>query len=173
MPRKNGVLLLLIFIVFFWFGGSAGAQHQHGHGAPAAPGKKTPATQGTSPSKSAAQSVTVEGFKITLEVMSMADHMKHLKATQGHGEGNHAKTHSFMVTLQDTASKEIISDAKIQYLLSTPKGGKETGNLTWSGDHYGGEFSPKDKGNYQVELKIESGGMERNAKFTYESKGSR
>jgi hypothetical protein len=170
MLRKTGVFLLSISIAFFWLGGLAGAQHQHGHGTPAAPAGKMPATKEIPVSISAAKSVTVEGFKITFEVMSMGEHMKHLKATPGHAEGDHAKTHSFMVTLQDTASKEIISDAKIQYLLSTPGGDKETGNLTWSGDHYGGGFSPKDKGTYQVQLKIESSGMERGAKFTYEFK---
>ena len=33
-----------------------------------------------------------------------------------------------------------------------------------------GGFTPKEKGTYQVQLKIESGGMERGAKFTYEFK---
>jgi len=170
MEKKMGTFGLAIFLTFFWLGGWAVAQHQHGHSAPATPSSKKPGAIESSSTKLTTQNITVDGYKITFDVMSMEEHMKHLKATQGHGAGDHSKTHSFMVTVQDTASKEIISDAKVQYLLSAPGGGKETGNLTWSGDHYGGGFTPKEKGIYQVQLKIEGGGMERGAKFTYEFK---
>jgi len=58
----------------------------------------------------------------------------------------------------------------VQYTFIRPSGQKETGTLVWSGDHYGGGLSPKEKGIYQFQLMIESGGMEREAKFTYELK---
>jgi len=154
MTEKMKMVLLATFLAFFYGAGWGWAQHQHGHGTPPASADKKGESQRTSPSKSNAQSITVEG----------------LKTTQGHGQGDHSQTHSFMVSLQDTASKEILSDAKVQYTISSPQGGKETGKLTWSGDHYGGGFSPKDKGTYQVQLKIESDGMEREAKFSYEMK---
>lgn len=170
MDRRAGVFGVAVFLAVFWLGGWAGAQHQHGQGVPEAPAGKKPGAKEASTSKSTTQNLTVDGYKITFDVMSMEEHMKHLKTTRGHGEGDHSKTHSFMVTLQDTASKEIISDAKVQYLLSAPGGGKETGNLIWSGDHYGGGFTPKDKGTYQVQVKIESGGTERGGRFTYEFK---
>ena len=167
---KVKMSLLMTFFVLFYGGGWALAQHQHGHGTPPASADKKAAPQGTVTSKSNSQIITVEGMKITFEVMSMGEHMQHLKTTQGHGRGDHSQTHSFMVTIQDTASKEILSDAKVQYTISSPLGGKETGKLIWSGDHYGGGFSPKEKGNYQVQVKIESDGMEREAKFSYELK---
>jgi hypothetical protein len=75
-----------------------------------------------------------------------------------------------MVTLQDTASKEIISDARVDFSVLRPSGQKEGGKMEWSGDHYGGGFSPREKGTLQVQLKIESGGMEREAKLSYELK---
>jgi hypothetical protein len=75
-----------------------------------------------------------------------------------------------MVTLQDTASKEIIADARVSFSVLSPSGKKENGKMEWSGEHYGAGFSPREKGTYQVELKIESGGMEREAKLTYEFK---
>jgi hypothetical protein len=98
--------------------------------------------------------------------------MKHMQMAKGgsHGKAEHSQSHMFMVTLQDTASKEIISDAKVAYTILSPSGRKETGKLEWSGDHYGGGFSPKEKGTYQVLLMIEGGGMEREAKFTYGAK---
>lgn len=170
MGKKAGAFGLAVIIAFFWLGGWAGAQHSQGHGAPAAPASKKSGGKEASVSKPTAQNLTVEGYKITFDVMSMEEHMKHVKTTQTHGEGDHSKTHSFMVTLQDTASKEIISDAKVRCVITAPGGGKETGNLTWSGDHYGGGFNPKEKGTYQVRLKIESGGMEREAIFKYAAK---
>ncbi|MCJ7493489.1 MAG: hypothetical protein MUP68_04520, partial [Deltaproteobacteria bacterium] len=116
--------------------------------------------------------LNVEGLMIAFEVMAMDEHMQHIQAAKGgsHGEPDHSKSHSIMVTIQDTASREIISDAKVIFSVSSPSGAKESGKLDWSGDHYGGGFSPKEKGAYQVQLRIEGGGMEREATFTYEAK---
>ncbi len=79
----------------------------------------------------------------------------------------HSESHAMMVTIQDTASKEIISDARIQFSLLAPGGAKEAGKLEWSGDHYGASFDAKEKGTYEIQFLIESGGMNREAKFSY------
>ncbi len=114
------------------------------------------------------QSESVDGYKITLDIMDMSAHMSMPGMKMGSmSDADHSKSHAFMVTIQDTASKEIISDAKISYTLISPSGGKETGKLDWSGDHYERSFNAKEKGTYQVQLQIESGGMEREAKFSY------
>lgn len=115
------------------------------------------------------QSVSVDGFKISLDVMDMSMHtsMQKMKGNPAPGESDVAKSHAIMVMIQDTASKEIITDAKVQYALISPSGEKETGRLEWSGDHFGGSFSPKEKGTYRVQFMIESGGMERQAQFEY------
>lgn len=162
-------------ILLFWSGllallvsGGAMAQHQHDHGGGSmkAPKKSAVPEAGKRP----VQSQTVEGFKITFEIMDMTAHMQHLKTSKGHGESAHSQSHTFMVAIQDTASKEIISDAKVRYTIISPAGEKETGELKWSGDHYGGGFSPKEKGTYRVQLRVESGGMEREATFSYQIK---
>ena len=115
------------------------------------------------------QSVTVDGYKITLDIMDMSMHtsMQTMKGNPAPGESDQVKSHAIMVVVQDTASKEIITDAKVNYTLVSPSGAKETGKLEWSGDHFGRGFNAKEKGGYQVQLQIESGGMEREAKFTY------
>ena len=167
---KKFVLVFLSALLLVLFSGLAMAQHEHGHGTDvSSPQKGKPAEM--SMKSGPVQSVTVEGFKVTLEVMGMGEHMKHMQMAKGgsHGEAEHSKSHMFMVTVQDTVSKEIISDAKVAYTVLNPSGGKETGKLEWSGDHYGAGFSPKEKGTYQVQLMIESGGMEREAKFTYKA----
>ncbi len=167
---KRLVLVFLSGVMLIFFSGAAVAQHSHDHGAPSKARPKKAAPQ-EARAKSSAQTLNVEGLMIAFEVMAMDEHMKHLSGRSGgHGEPDHSKSHSIMVTVQDMASKEIISDGKVQYTLTSPSGEKETGKLEWSGDHYAGGFSPKEKGAYQVQLKIESGGMEREATFGYEAK---
>ena len=167
---KKLVSIFLSCSLVFLFLAVALAQHSHDHGAPSKARPKKAAPQ-EARAKSFAQTLNVEGLMIAFEVMAMDEHMKHLSGRSGgHGEPDHSKSHSIMVTVQDMASKEIISDARVQYTLTSPSGEKETGKLEWSGDHYAGGFSPKEKGAYQVQLRIEGGGMEREATFTYEAK---
>lgn len=114
------------------------------------------------------QSLTLDGYKVSLDIMDMSMHMSMPGMKMNSmTDADHSKSHAFMVSIQDTASKEIISDAKINYTLTSPSGEKETGKLDWSGDHYERSFNAKEKGLYQVQLRIESGGMEREAKFTH------
>lgn len=170
-------LLFLAGIFVFSLGGAAMAQHGHGHGGMnmdmSAHGSMS--TQGGGSHSMAmsmkdqpVQSVSVDGYKISLDIMDMSMHMS-MQGMKGNSmkDAEHSKSHAFMVTVQDTASKEIVSDAKVNYTLINPLGAKETGKLEWSGDYYGGSFTPKEKGAYQVQLQIENGGMEREAKFSY------
>jgi hypothetical protein len=170
MRKRLGLVFLSVLSLIF-FSGTAVAQHGHDHGAPSKAAPKKAASK-EARVKSSARTLNVEGLMITFEVMAMDEHMQHIQAAKGgsHGDADHAKSHSIMITIQDKASREIISDAKVQYTLTRPSGGKESGKLDWSGDHYGGGFSPKEKGAYQVQLRIEGGGMEREATFTYEAK---
>jgi hypothetical protein len=161
--RIFGVMISVFLIIFLV--GVALAQHGHDHG-----GATSTPRKGTTMANGFAQSLTVEGWKVSFEVMSMGEHMRHVSKGSNHSKADHTKSHSIMVSIQDTASKEIISDAKVTYNILSPSGGKESGKLEWSGDHYGGGFSPKEKGAYQVQLMIESGGMEREAKFIYGAK---
>ena len=170
---KKFVLAFLASLVVTFLSGAAMAQHGgHGHGGPSPTSPKAGPSQEMPMKMRIAQAATIEGYQVTFEVMDMSTHMSMpgMKGNPQHGTSEHSQSHALMVKVQDTASKEIISDAKVGYTLISPSGEKETGTLEWSGDHYGGSFGPKEKGTYQVELKIESGGMEREAKFTYESK---
>lgn len=170
MVAKRLGLLLVVGIFGFVFTGVAMAQHGHGgSGGAAAPGDQKGHSMSMSMKDRPVQSITVEGYKITLDVMDMSMHasMQMTKGNPGPGESDHAKSHALMLVVQDTASKEIITDAKVNYVLVTPSGKKEEGKLDWSGDHYGRGFDAREKGDYQVKFKIESGGMEREASFKY------
>lgn len=155
-------------LLVFCLSGAAWAQHVHSHGAPTA--SKGTGAKDSTPAEGSAQTVILEGVKISLEVMNMGDHMKHTTKGSAHSEADHSKSHSLMVTIQDVASKEIISDAKVTFVILGPSGRKDSGKLTWSGDHYGAGVEWKEKGKYQIQLRMESGGMEREAKFSYEFK---
>ena len=161
MAKKVVSIFCAGFFVLF-FGGLALAQHGHDHGGGTAPATKVPAKP---MAKANLQSQTIDGLKVTFEVMSMGEHMKHAASGASHGGADHGKSHSLMVTLQDAASREIISDAAVDYTIVTPGGAKEEGKLTWSGDHYAAGFDPQEKGVYKAQLKIVSGGVARDAKF--------
>ena len=169
---KKSVLALLLSVLVGFFPGVAMAQHSHGHGGTSTttPGMGT--SQEMPMGKRGVQSTIVEGWKIGFEVMSMEAHMAMpgMKGHSQHSVTSSSQSHSIMVTIQDTGSKEIISDAKVMYTILSPSAKKETGKLEWSGDHYGVGFNPNEKGQYQVQLIIEGGGMEREAKFKYEAK---
>jgi hypothetical protein len=173
MVKKCFVIILSAFLGIL-FSGEVVAQHSHDHGGMKAPAEKKSSPQRTPAEKAPVQFITVEGLKISFEVMAMGEHMQHLQSAKGaaspHSDAAHSQSHSIMVTIQDMAFQEIISDAKVAFLILSPQGEKETGKLEWSGDHYGGGFSLKEKGVYQVQLKVESGGMEREATFRYEAK---
>jgi hypothetical protein len=177
---KKVFLVFLSGLLVASFSGVAMAQHSHGHGGAAMSAPEKPSSHEMPMKGQPAQSVTMEGYKITFEVMDMSAHMAMpgmkgmsmpgMKGNPQQGGSEQSKSHVIMVTVQDTASKEIVSDAKVMYTILSTSGGKETGKLEWAGDYFGGGFSPKEKGSYQVHLMIESGGMEREAKFTYEAK---
>jgi len=159
---------ILAGLLVFCLSGAAWAQHGHSHGAPAV--SKGTGAKDSPPAMGSVQTVTLEGVRISLEVMSMGDHRKHMTKGSAHGNADHSKSHSLMVTLQDVASKEIISDARVAFVISGPAERKESGKLTWSGDHYAAGINLEEKGKYQIELRAESGGMERVAQLSYEFK---
>jgi hypothetical protein len=167
--RKGALLVLLSVAVLAYFPHAALAQTGgHGHGNPPASSAGMGSRE-MSMKKGGTQSVSVEDLRITFEVMDMSEHMAMpgMQGTPQHSASEHSQSHALMVTIQDSASKEIISDAKIRYTITSPSGPKETGKMEWSGDRYTGGFSPKGKGVYQVQLMIDSGGMEREARFTH------
>jgi hypothetical protein len=164
---KKFHFFLLSAVLVFGFSATALAQHGHGHGESTPPAKTGAGKDSGAKGKQDVQSKSVEGLKISLQVMSMSEHMQHAQKGSAHGDADHSKTHTLMVTLQDEFSKEILADAKIRYTVVAPSGQKETGQLTWFGDSYSAGFSPKEKGPYQIQLKVESGGAERDTNFTY------
>jgi hypothetical protein len=178
---KKAVIVFLAGIFGVFIAGAAMAQHGQGQGQSGGSMQGSQgghSMQGSQGSHSMpmmmnrpVQVANVDGMKVTLDVMDMSLHtsMQNMKGNPMHGV-DHTQSHAIMLTVQDTASKEILSDAKVRYTLVTPSGEKETGTLAWSGDHFGGGFNPKVKGPYQIQFLIETGGMEREATFTYEAK---
>jgi len=171
MGKITGVFFLAGALVLV-FAGISMAQHGHGsgHGGVGMPAQGSGGGSHSMPMMNRpVQSVTVDGYKVSLDIMDMSMHasMQKMKGNPAPGEMDHAKSHAIMVIIQDTASREIITDAKVTYTLLSPSGAKETGKLDWSGDHYGRGFDAQEKGSYQVQLKIEGGGMEREAKLAY------
>ena len=170
--RKKVILVLLSGFLSVFFSGVAMAQHSHQHGSPSPSTSSKGSSHQMPMGKQAVQSTMAEGWKIGFEVMSMEANMAMpgMKGHSQHSASASSPSHSIMVTVQDTSSKEIISDAKVTYTVLSPSDKKEAGKLEWSGDHYGANFNPKEKGTYRVQVMIHSAGIEREAKFQYEAK---
>ena len=174
MSKVVKKIFLLLLAVFSGIFSMEPAMAQHGHGSVhGGTGMPAQGSGGGSHSMSMmnrpVQSVTVDGYKVSLDIIEMSMHMPMQKSKgnpppQGY---DNSKSHAIMVMIQDTASKEIITDAQVNCAVVAPGGEKESGRLQWSGDHYGTGFEPKSKGAYQVQLKIENGGMEREAMIAY------
>lgn len=169
MDKFGKKMRIAIFAGIFVLSMAGAAMAQHGHGGGSSNSGGQMGGHSMSMGNRPVQSVTVDGYKVTLDIMDMSMHasMQKSKGNPTPGEMDHAKSHAIMVTIQDTASKEIITDAKVTYTLIAPSGAKEMGNLDWSGDHYGRGFNPQGKGSYQLQVMIEGGGMNREAKFSY------
>ncbi len=173
--RKAARLAGMLFAVgIFVLALSAIAMAQHGHGS--GHGGTDMSSHGSGEGSHSmsmmnrpVQSVTIDNYKISLDIMDISMHasMQKMKGNPAPGESDHAKSHAIMVMIQDTGSREIISDAKVNCTVLTPSGQKFAGKLDWSGDHYGRGLEAKEKGSYQVQLKIESGVMERDASFKW------
>lgn len=128
---KKFVLTFLASLWVIFLAGVAMGQHGHDHGSPSSAPQKGTSQEMTVVNQP--QSVTLEGFKITFEVMDMSMHMSMpgMKGSPQHGASEHSQSHALMVKVQDTASKEIISDAKVQYTLIRPSGRKR--RVNWYG----------------------------------------
>src|ERR1035437_980710 len=154
--------------------GLAFAQHTHDHGA-------TPATKmehsGMSHQMSMAdrpvQSATVEGLKVSLDVMDMGMHvhMQGMKRNPVPDTYDSKQSQAIMVMIQSTASKEIVKDADVEITIISPTGEKKTSKVPWCGDHYGESFSPSEKGTYQVVVKVEGREGKRETSFKYQFNG--
>jgi hypothetical protein len=154
--------------------GIADAQHNHDHSA-------TPATQMEHHDMSnqmsmpdrPVQSATIEGLKVSLDVMDMGMHvhMQGIKRNPMPDSYDSKQSQAIMVMIQSTASKETLKDADVAITIISPTGEKKTSKAPWCGDHYGVSFSPSEKGTYQIVVKVEGREGKGETTFTYQFNG--
>ena len=168
----QGVIVLAASVILGY--GIADAQHSHDHGAP--PAAKTD-HQGMSDTMSMAdrpvQSATVQGLKVSLDVMDMGMHvhMQGMKRNPVPDTYDAKQSQAIMVMIQSTASKETVKDADVTITIISPTGEKKTSKAPWCGDHYGESFSPSEKGTYQVVVKVEGREGKGETSFKYQFNG--
>jgi len=151
--------------------GIADAQHNHG-ASPAAKMEHSGKSHQMSMADRPVQSATVEGLKVSLDVMDMGMHvhMQGMKRNPVPDTYDSKQSQAIMVMIQSTASKETVKDADVEITIISPTGEKKTSKAPWCGDHYGESFSPSEKGTYQIVVKVEGREGKGETTFKYQFK---
>ena len=161
----------LVFLLAFSLGPlSAVAQHA-GHQAPAAAGeKKTEAPPGEETSLT--RTFLLEGFKTSFSIVALAEHKKMLKDMKMKIEVDPQATHNIALTLTDTRTNQMVSDAIVKMKVINPQGKDQIKLLDFTPamNQYAGDFNLSDKGRYQILILFKSSGMKRAAGFYYNLK---
>ena len=161
----------LVFLLAFSLGPlSAVAQHA-GHQAPAAAGeKKTEAPPGEETPLT--RTFLLEGFKTSFSIVALAEHKKMLKDMKMKIEVDPQATHNIALTLTDTRTNQMVSDAIVKMKVINPQGKDQIKLLDFTPamNQYAGDFNLSDKGRYQILILFKSSGMKRAAGFYYNLK---
>lgn len=130
---------------------------------------------------------TVEGMKITWEIMSMdkamkvmdkemmgkEGHKEEMKGMGGHGDMGKMASHHLSVQLVDAASGKEIKDAKVIATSFAPNGDEEKKVLYTmvieGKNHYMEDFTFNQKGDYKIQLLIRRVGKDLVYSFDYEA----
>ncbi|MDA8124211.1 MAG: hypothetical protein M0009_03365 [Deltaproteobacteria bacterium] len=164
----------VVFGVLFVFGiGEALAQHGHDHGAAAAApagnaGMMMPHQMPLTAVRSL-QSATVDGLKISVDIMGMGmhAHMQEMKGTPLPATFDRSKGQAIMVTIEAADTKKVVKDAEVTVTVIGPKGETTTGKAPWYGDHYGASFGSDEDGTYRIVVAAVSNGVKREAEFKH------
>jgi hypothetical protein len=172
VKKMQGIIALAISMTLV--SGLAFAQHNHNHDAvPAAQVEHSGMSHQMSMANRSVQSATIQGLKVSLDVMDMGMHvrMQGMKGNPVPDTYDSKQSQATMVMIQSTASKETVKDADVAITIISPTGEKKTSKALWCGDHYGESFSPSEKGTYQIVVKVEGREGKGETTFTYQFNG--
>jgi hypothetical protein len=164
------------FVVFgflFVFGiGEALAQNGHDHGAGAAAPSGNAGMMSHHNMSMAArpvQSITVDGLKISADVMGMGMHvqMQTMKGFPLPGTFDRTVSQAIMVMIEAADTKRVVKDAEVTVTVIGPMGETTTGKAPWYGDHYGASFSSDEDGTYRILVAAVGNGVKREAEFKH------
>jgi hypothetical protein len=169
---RQGVIVLAASVILSY--GIAEAQHNHNHSvAPAAKMEHQGMSHQMSMADRPVQSATIEGLKVSLDVMDMGMHV-HMQGMKGNpvpDTYDAGQSQAIMVMIKSLALKETIKDAGVTITIISPTGKEKTSKTPWCGDHYGESFSPSEVGTYQILVEVEGQGGKGKATFKYVHKG--
>lgn len=130
------------------------------------------------------EGATVDGLKISWEIMTMDEAMKvmgkemtgksgEMKGMGGHGDMGKMASHHISVQLVEAATGKEVKDAKVIATSFAPNGDEEKKVLYTmvieGKNHYMEDFTFSQKGEYKVQLLIRRGGKETKYSFDYEA----
>ncbi len=115
------------------------------------------------------QTVSVDGLKLSLDIMDMDMHMNMQKMKGNPVPEEFAKgaDRAIMFYVMDESNRLIIDDADVSYVITSFKGKRETGTAKWYGDHYGAPFKAKARGEYKLKFTVDVNGKKHTDDFVY------
>lgn len=124
------------------------------------------------------QTVSVDGYKLTFEILNLADFKKTFKdldkeLSKGETQmmdADKSNTHHFWVTITEEKSGKKITDAQINMKIINPKNEAQTKMAMFMTNHYCNYFKMSEKGKYQVMSRFKIGEQKHVAGFYYEIK---
>jgi hypothetical protein len=147
----NAIRMMMIALAFISVAaGTAAAQHQHGgHAGHGAPGVQIDQKE-----------VVVDGFKVTFQVMSNAEHKKMLVAMKSKEEPEPGTTHNIAVVVQDQAGRKEVLDAEMRMKVLGPKDDEQIKPMRLSKEmkSYDNYFNLSDKGQYELLVAFRTAG---------------
>ncbi len=156
--------------VLFVFGtGVAWAQHGHGAGTAAPSGSAGMMSHTMSMAARPVQSATVDGLKLSVDVMGMEMHapMQKMKGSPLPDTFDQTKSMAIMVMIESAQPPKTVKDADVAVTVVSPAGKTESEKAHWYGDHYGVSFEPEEVGTYRILVTAVSNGIKREAEFTH------
>ncbi len=165
------LLIFLMFLAALFSLPLAGIAQHAGHQMPGMPGmegeKKPESSMGRETSSTRA--FLLEGVKASFTIMPIAEHKKMLQEMKMDIEVDPKATHNIAVTLTDTQTNQVISNAVVKMKVIDPKGKAQIKLLDFilSMNQYAGDFFLSEKGRYQILILFKAGGKKQAAGFYY------
>jgi hypothetical protein len=134
---------------------------QHGHSQEAQKGEAM---------KMETKDVSVEGVRVSFQIMANAEHKKMLADMSMKADPEAGTTHNITLTLKDENTQKEITSAEVTMKVVDPKGKSQVKKLKFEEmmKSYDAYFNMPEKGKYQVMALIKIGNKKRPAGIYYE-----
>ncbi len=158
---KRLVTVVATFVLTLFVVTLLALAQQHGHSQEAQKGEDM---------KMETKDVSVEGVRVSFQIMNNAEHKKMLADMSMKADPEAGTTHNITLTLKDESTQKDITNAEVTMKVVDPKGKNQVKKLKFEEmmKSYDAYFNLPEKGKYQVMALVKIGDKKRAAGIYYE-----